>query len=361
MKPIVTPNKIPAGFTAAFAAAVALALSCSPVQADVFTWTQNSPASQAWTAAGNWTPNNVFTGNAADDLIFFASATVLLDGINNITGSVPATLAMNSLTLSGRGNTATASSVTVNLASSASTWSTATVNLNGVNNLSNGTPASGLYLNYNLAANLTLTQATTQFTGNGSAEFLVSGNIGEAAAGYAITKTGSSILTLSGTNAWTGGTSVNGGGLIFRNLASKAATGTHAFAANTTVGLGVLGLSGSGFFTATDVDNAFANTMTGNLAGITRDAAANIGIDTTDGDFAYSTSIPGSPANGLVKMGVNTLTLTGTNTYTGLPRCSAARSRWTLSPTADSPAISGPLLRVRRVSCWTAARSATRG
>ena len=43
---------------------------------------------------------------------------------------------------------------------------------------------------------------------------------------------------------------------------------------------------------------------------------SNLGIDTSAGDFTYSTSVA-STAKGLVKLGANKLTLTGTNAYTG--------------------------------------------
>jgi autotransporter-associated beta strand protein len=126
-----------------------------------------------------------------------------------------------------------------------------------------------------------------------------------------LTKSGLGILALSGANVYTGGTTVTGGTLAFRNLASKSSSGTHAFATGTTVGLGV----GSGGFTAADVDNAFAGSMTGNLSDVTVNASTTIGIDTTAGSLSYT--VPGSPSRGLTKLGTNTLTLNGTNSYTG--------------------------------------------
>lgn len=129
-----------------------------------------------------------------------------------------------------------------------------------------------------------------------------------------LTKTTSGTLNLSGTNSYTGGTSVTDGTLVFRSLAAKPTGGAHAFNAGTTLGLGV---GSTGFFTDTDVTNAFAGTMTGNLSNVTVTATTNVGIDTTAGSFTYSTSIAGSPTRGLAKLGANTLTLEGANTYTG--------------------------------------------
>jgi autotransporter-associated beta strand protein len=131
---------------------------------------------------------------------------------------------------------------------------------------------------------------------------------------FGITKAGDGTLTLSGTNTYTGDTTISGGALVYRSLDAKAATGTHAFSAGTTLGLGV---GGAGFFTSTDVDNAFTGTMTGNLDNVTVNANTSVGIDTTEGNLTYATSVSGSPTRGLAKFGANTLTLTGDNTYTG--------------------------------------------
>jgi autotransporter-associated beta strand protein len=130
--------------------------------------------------------------------------------------------------------------------------------------------------------------------------------------GRSLTKAGPGAQALSGSNTYTGGTTITEGGLSFLNTNAKSPTGTHAFGPATTLGLGV---SGDNPFTATDIDNAFAGTMTGNLSGITLDASTLIGIDTTLEDFLYTAVIDGS--RGFVKLGTNTLTLTGSNTYTG--------------------------------------------
>ncbi len=130
-----------------------------------------------------------------------------------------------------------------------------------------------------------------------------------------VVKSGAGTLNLSASNSYAGGTTISNGTLNFLNTTAKAATGTHAFGAGTTIGLGVA-TSGT-FFTGTDVTNAFAGTMTGNLSNVTVTATTNVGIDTTAATFVYATSIAGSPSKGLVKLGTNALTLSGTNTHTG--------------------------------------------
>jgi fibronectin-binding autotransporter adhesin len=133
-----------------------------------------------------------------------------------------------------------------------------------------------------------------------------------AGSGVALTKSEVGLIALSGANTYDGGTTISGGTLVFRNVASKASAGTHAFSAGTVLGLGV---GGTGFFSTSDFENARAGTMTGNLAGITLDAATAVGLDTTTGNLSYATAITGS--RGFAKLGENSLTLGNSNSYTG--------------------------------------------
>jgi autotransporter-associated beta strand protein len=152
---------------------------------------------------------------------------------------------------------------------------------------------------------------TGLFTVGGAGNTTITSNLTHTGG---LTKADAGTLTLSGTNTYTGGSTVSNGTLVFRNTNAKATSGTHAFAAGTTLGLGV---GTAGFFTTTDVTNAFAGTMTGNLSNVTVTATTHVGVDTTAGDFTYGDNITGSPTKGLTKLGVNTLTLSGANTYTG--------------------------------------------
>lgn len=146
-----------------------------------------------------------------------------------------------------------------------------------------------------------------------------------------LTKSGNGFLSLSGTNTYGGGTDVNAGGVTFLNTNAKPTAGTTTVAANATLGLGV----GTGLFTSSDVDALFSGT----LAGVTNSATSNVGIDTTAGSFVYSSSVPAT-TRGLVKLGANTLTLSGTNAYTGL---TTVRSG-TLTVIGDQSAATGGFL-----------------
>lgn len=140
----------------------------------------------------------------------------------------------------------------------------------------------------------------------GSGDLTVYGNISESGS-RTLTKVGSGILTLAGVNGYTGATTVSAGTLTFANTGAKAA-GTVTAAAGATIGLGV---GGSGYYSSANVDALFANT----LSGFSMNAASGVGIDTTAGNFTHASNITGSRS--LTKLGANTLTLSGANTYSG--------------------------------------------
>ena len=135
-----------------------------------------------------------------------------------------------------------------------------------------------------------------------------SGNIsGNGSGGLA--KTGSGILILSGSNSYSGGTTVSQGVLTLSNTSAQPSAGTINAAASATLALGV---GGAGGFNSAAVDALFAGT----LPGVSMNASSNVGIDTTTGNFTYSSNIP-STTIGLTKLGPNTLFLTGSNAYSG--------------------------------------------
>ena len=134
----------------------------------------------------------------------------------------------------------------------------------------------------------------------------MSGNL--TGTGGTLTKTGNGTLNLSGTNSHDTGTNVNAGVLTFLNTNAKPGSGTTTVAATATLGLGV---GGAGFFSATDVSDLFGNTM----AGVSMNATSGVGIDTTAGNFTHSSALAGTRP--LAKLGANTLTLSGPNTYSG--------------------------------------------
>ena len=129
--------------------------------------------------------------------------------------------------------------------------------------------------------------------------------------GGSITKSGTGVLALSGGstgNTYTGSATHNAGTLTFLKKIAQPASGSTTVAAAATLGLGVGGTAD--YFNAGDVDSLWLNS----LALISMNSASLVGIDTSVGDFTYETS---QSTRGLVKLGTNTLTITGTHTYTG--------------------------------------------
>ena len=154
-------------------------------------------------------------------------------------------------------------------------------------------------------------------------------------------------LILSGTNTFPGavvlapGSTNNGGttGYAVLEFTQEASlySGSNSYwtAANISVGApaysgtGVLafmvGGTGSGLFTASDIDTIKSlYVATGGGPGGGAGGLGNgvfLGLDTTNGNFTYNSNIAntnaGSNAIGLMKLGANSLTLGGGNSYTG--------------------------------------------
>ncbi|MEO5715947.1 MAG: autotransporter-associated beta strand repeat-containing protein [Luteolibacter sp.] len=153
---------------------------------------------------------------------------------------------------------------------------------------------------------------TLTLTGTNTASNSLALAIGDNSGATSITKTGAGTWALGGTNTYSGATTLTTGALSFLNTAAKSASTTVTAAAGTTVGLGV---GGAGFFSSADVASLLANT----LAGFNLDAAALAGIDTTAGDLTFDTTGL-SGTRGLVKLGANTLSFSGTNTFVAATR-----------------------------------------
>lgn len=295
------------------------------------TWTGSTGG--AWLTTTNWSPTTNFAGDATAAVSGEGSATDIM----SVAAANTATnigINMNTLTDGAGGIGLTLGGIDFNKTNTSSLQignSSGTVN--GILQLNGATINSVAKTLVSVAgeANLTIANVNTGtgtqtmglrlgitdgiFTVASGRTLNIFSNITQGTSASGFTKTGAGVMILGGTNTYTGGTTVSEGTLSFRFTASKPTSGTHIFAAGTVLGLG---LAGTGAFTAADVQNAFAGTFTGNLAGISIGDSNNISIDTTSSGAATLSANIGASSRGLEKIiGGANLTLTGANQYSG--------------------------------------------
>ncbi len=173
---------------------------------------------------------------------------------------------------------------------------------------------------------------------------------------FALTKTGTGIFSLSGANTYAGATAVNGGTLSLLNTTAKSANSAFTVASGATLGLGVSAASNP--FTSANVDSLFAGTLTG----YTNHANSNVGIDTTGGNFSYTSAVP-STTRGLNKLGANTLNLTAASLYSGPTIISAGTlALGAAGSISSSPSITvatGAMYNVSAVTGYTVGATQT--
>jgi autotransporter-associated beta strand protein len=256
-----------------------------------------------------------------------STAPATLNAINTFTYAQPITVASASsgtMTLSTSAGTGTFSGVvtlnkdlTVAVLTSANgtvltNSVTGTGSLSLVSNVSTGT-AGGI---------ITLSGAVNPIgsithSGAGTGTATIGGNIGGNVTDVT-QNSAASLLVLSGTNIYTGQTTITSGTLEFLNTASMPgypapAAGKINVASGGTL---ALGYAGAGQFTATDVTNILNGTFPATFAS----TGTSLGLDTASGSASYTPvigNISGSTSSGFAKLGANTLTIGTANTYTG--------------------------------------------
>jgi fibronectin-binding autotransporter adhesin len=190
-----------------------------------------------------------------------------------------------------------------------------------------------------LAGNMSSNNGFRTLTLQGSAGGAVSGNVTNGVGTVEITKSGTGTWTLSGSNTYSGTTTVSAGVLTIGRQASLYGGTTASWTrSNITVESGAtfgvqVGDAASGYFDSTAVDTLLgAGGLGASNATSGLKSGALVGFDTTNatgGSFTYASAItnPNSGTNvlGIVKLGSGTLTLSGSNTYTGGATVSGGR------------------------------------
>lgn len=130
---------------------------------------------------------------------------------------------------------------------------------------------------------------------------------GVISGGGGLIKSGSGVLTLSGTNTYLGGTTISGGTLA---ISTDANLGHRNYTAMTING-GTLRVTG------TSLNNLNTRAVNWNTF--------NGGLDIADANNTFTVASPISGAGSLTKSGVGTLALSGVNTYSGATNVNAGK------------------------------------
>ena len=290
----------------------------------LYSWTNpTTSGTLSWSGAGNWTGGSSALSDPVTNIAFFTGAT-LASGTITTNNDIANPLLLNVLTLGGTGAAGAVSNVTLTggtLQLVANAGSPPVVNLDGMSG------ASGT-LAYKVTNPVILT-ATTNVQGDGNATFTFSGPI--SGSGW-IVKSGSSTLTLSGTNNFSGGVLINEGTVAMSSTASLPAgsnitvttggqlsilsTGTFSMGALTLSGSGAANNRGALYFNVTG-----SNTIPGAIS-LASGTTVRIGSFGIAGNMFLNGPISGNApltlwcgGGGITQL--QTWILSGSSTYTG--------------------------------------------
>jgi fibronectin-binding autotransporter adhesin len=202
--------------------------------------------------------------------------------------------------------------------------------LGDVLNALNGVVATTLG-SWTTSNNVSLGAATRTITLGNTGNFTFNGNItGSPGAGLVVNANANGalgVLALGGTNTYDGGTTLNGGVLRFGRKDSMPANTSITVPSGAGLAIGVGGASD--FTVAATGIGTTGGFITNGDGGqgtnqVTWSPGAIFGLDTSGGSVTYNLPIGGFKTAsgttddvGFMKLGSNTLTLSGANTYTG--------------------------------------------
>jgi autotransporter-associated beta strand protein len=298
----------------------------------------NGTGSGVLSVSGNISNVRDVTQNSPTAYLFLGGLNTYL-GPTNVNAGV---LRVNSSTAIPDNNTITvASGATLQTASGVTFGTGQTLNLSGngtpyttgaLEAINNATFSGSIVLQANATVSNDLATTTFNLTGTsidglgntltvtGGGNTTITGMISTGSGG--LVKLGTGLLTLSAWNTFNGPTAINRGAVLLNN--AKALDGTDSI----TFGGGSLRYSS----TTADYASKFVN------------STAPISIDTVALTPTLASGIPASNTGGLAKLGTGTLTLSGTNLYSGITAVSAGSL--VVNTTAALPAGSNVFLDV---------------
>jgi len=279
--------------------------------------------------AGTLTLGNIARDGANRALQLGGAGNIVVNGVIDLAGQVLTKDGSGAVTLNGTnthtgGTLLSAGTLNINKAGALGT-AAGTFTISDATTIDNTSGAAITTLNSPLNMNgdftftgtndLNLGTGATTLNGTGTTRTITTsagvltlgGAIANGTTANSLTKNGSGTLVLSGTNTYTGNTTVNAGTL------SIATTGAlPGFSTNGRYSVA----SGATLAVANAVAEVDVNTMLGTTNFL---AGSIIGFDTTSANRTHSSNLTNTTqgALGLTKLGSNTLTLSGNNTYTG--------------------------------------------
>jgi len=329
-------NKMKKILSTLVAAATFAFIAGHPAYAANVTWTGASGGD--WSVGTNWSGNAAptSTGTAVFNTNTFSSV-VNSSGTSQNALSISFDTGAGSITISGTTNLLLATGGTIQMTGSlTNTGLTESINVPLVigsaaaaatytiaNNYTDST--STLAIGGNISGGTTSTVALT-LSGTNTGNNIISGNISNGSATpLSLTKSGAGNWTLSGSNSYTGATTVTTGTLTLSGtLGSTNVVINNAAATFNETSAGVIGASGSFTQSAGIANLAGSNTYTGptsisggtmNLTGTLNGTA--ITVSGTAGAFLNETSTGLIAGSALTKITGGTMTLAGSNTSSG--------------------------------------------
>ena len=218
--------------------------------------------------------------------------------VNNLVLNGTATLALFNaadLTYNVKSLNLNAGTFTVNRESSGGTLTlnapitnTVAVQVNVTGTTAGNVAIGGANASVTLGTNITFNPTT--------APLFITAPIGETGGARTLTMIGTTNLTLSAANSYSGGTKLNGGTLVFSNSTALGSSGNISFGGGTLK-------YGTGL--TTDLSDRFKGS-TGSLS-----------LDDSGQNVTFASAIDSSNSGGMTKQGAGTLTLSSANTYGG--------------------------------------------